>query len=256
MRKRHILALGGGGIASVPYNALLDDFILGLSGKRRPRICFLATASGDAEVYIQRFYKAMSHQKCEASHLGLFTLAYPDTAELLLRQDVIYVGGGNTANMLAIWRIHGIDRALRKAWQQGIILAGSSAGANCWFEACSTDSFGPLAPLRDGLGFLPGSVCPHYDGEKERRPTLLRFIASGQLPEKLDELAPKFIVKLPPDIISGGPLHYQRKANGHFLLYAVGENGTDDGGITAINDDHEVDWQHGDWVWPDAVKQP
>ena len=86
---------------------------------------------------------------------------------------------------------------------------------------------------------------------------LERFrLASGQLPEKLDELAPKFIVKLPPDIISGGPLHYQRKANGHFLLYAVGENGTDDGGITAINDDHEVDWQHGDWVWPDAVKQP
>jgi dipeptidase E len=101
------------------YNALLDDFILGLSGKRRPRICFLATASGDAEVYIQRFYKAMSLQRCEASHLGLFSRTHLDPAEFLLRQDVIYVGGGNTANMLAIWHIHGVDRALKKAWQTG-----------------------------------------------------------------------------------------------------------------------------------------
>jgi peptidase E len=108
-----------------------------------------------------------------------------------LHQDVIYVGCGNTGNMLAIWRVHGVDRALRAAWRRGIILTGISAGANCWFEACSTDSFGPLAPLRDGLGLLPGSVCPHYDGEKQRRPTLLRFIASGQLPDgfALDDYA-------------------------------------------------------------------
>ena len=165
-----------------PRNSLLDDFILELSGKRCPSICFLATAGGDAEGYIGRFYKAMSGRKCEASHLGLFTRTHLDPAKFLLRQNVIYVGGGNTANMLAIWRVHGVDRALRKAWRQGIVLAGISAGANCWFEACSTDSFGPLAPLCDGLGLLPGSVCPHYDGEKQRRPTLLSFIANGQLP--------------------------------------------------------------------------
>ena len=191
MKPRQIVALGGGGVGTVPYNPLLDDFILGLSGKRRPRICFLATASGDAEGYIQKFYKAMSHQKCVASHLGLFTRTHVDPARFLSQQDVIYVGGGNTANMLAIWRIHGVDRALRTAWRRGIVLAGISAGANCWFEACSTDSFGPLAPLRDGLGFLPGSVCPHYDGEVQRRPTLLRFIAKGQLPDgfALDDCA-------------------------------------------------------------------
>ena len=183
MKPRQIVALGGGGFSDEPNNPLLDDFIFGLSGKRRPRICFLGTASGDAESYFQKFHKAMSHRKCEASHLGLFNLTHVDPARFLLRQDVIYVGGGNTANMLAIWRIHGVDRALRTAWRRGIVLAGTSAGANCWFEACSTDSFGPLAALRDGLGLLPGSVCPHYDGEKERRPTLLRFIATGQLPD-------------------------------------------------------------------------
>jgi dipeptidase E len=183
--------MGGGGFSMDPRNLLLDDFILKLSGKRRPKICFLATASGDAEGYIQRFYKAMSRRKCEPSHLGLFNRTHSDPAKFLLRQDVIYVGGGNTANMLAIWRVHGVDRVLRAAWRQGIILAGISAGANCWFEACSTDSFGPLAPLRDGLGLLPGSVCPHYDGEKQRRPTLLRFIANGQLPDgiALDDYA-------------------------------------------------------------------
>jgi dipeptidase E len=191
MIMRHIVAMGGGGFSDEPNNPLLDDFIFGLSGKRRPRICFLGTASGDSESYFQKFYKAMARRRCEASHLGLFKRTHLDPAKFLLQQDVIYVGGGNTANMLAIWRVHGIDRTLRAAWRQGIILAGISAGANCWFEACSTDSFGPLAPLRDGLGLLPGSVCPHYHGEKQRRPTLLRFIANGQLSDgfALDDCA-------------------------------------------------------------------
>jgi peptidase E len=208
MTQRHIVALGGGGIGSVPYNPLLDDFILGLSRKRRPRICFLPTASGDSLSYIQRFYKALSRQKCEASHFPLFTRSGLDPEEVLLRQDVIYVGGGNTVNMLAIWRIHGVERALKKAWRRGIVLAGVSAGANCWFEACSTDSFGPLAPLRDGLGLLPGSVCPHYDGEKERRPTLLRFIASGRLPDGLaleDGVAAHFVGRQFVEAVSSRP---------------------------------------------------
>jgi dipeptidase E len=191
MTTRHIVAMGGGGFSDEPGNPLLDDFIFGLSGKRRPRICFLGTATGDSESYFQKFYKAMSRRRCKAAHLGLFSRTHLDPAKFLLQQDVIYVGGGNTANMLAVWRIHGVDRALRAAWRQGTILAGISAGANCWFESCSTDSFGPLAPLRDGLGLLPGSVCPHYHGEKQRRPTLLRFIANGELPDgfALDDCA-------------------------------------------------------------------
>jgi len=167
-----------------PKNPLLDEFALGLAGKRRPRVCFLATASGDAESYIQRFYRAMRRQQCQPSHLGLFQRTVADPGRFLLAQDVIYVGGGNTANMLAVWRLHGVDRALRLAWRRGIVLAGLSAGANCWFETSSTDSFGPeLSALRDGLGLLPGSVCPHYDGEKKRRPTFHRFIARGELPD-------------------------------------------------------------------------
>jgi peptidase E len=183
MITRHIVAMGGGGFAMEPKNPLLDDFVFGLTGKRRPQVCFLATASGDALGYIERFYQNMPASRCRASHLQLFQRDKADAKGHLLRQDVIYVGGGNTANMLAIWRIHGVDRALRAAWRQGVVLAGISAGANCWFEASSTDSFGPLSPLRDGLGILPGSVCPHYDGEKQRRPTFHRFIASGRLPD-------------------------------------------------------------------------
>jgi len=192
MTARHIVAMGGGGFSDEPDNPLLDDFIFGLSGKRRPRICFLGTATGDSESYFQKFYKAMAQHRCEASHLGLFFRTHLDPAKFLLQQDVIYVGGGNTANMLAVWRVHGVDRALRAAWRQGIVLAGISAGANCWFEASSTDSFGPtLAPLHDGLGLLPGSACPHYDGEENRRPTFHKFIARGELPDgfAMDESA-------------------------------------------------------------------
>jgi len=92
---------------------------------------------------------------------------------------VIYVGGGNTANMLAVWRVHGVDRALAEAWEQGVVLCGTSTGAICWFECGTTDSFGPIAPLHDGLGFLDGSACPHYDTEPQRRPRYLELVASG-----------------------------------------------------------------------------
>ncbi len=98
----------------------------------------------------------------------------------MLAQDAIFVSGGNTANMLAVWRVHGFDRILREAWEQGIVLAGSSAGMICWFEAGVTDSFGPqLEGMRDGLGFLPGSACPHYDGEERRRPVYQELVANG-----------------------------------------------------------------------------
>jgi peptidase E len=100
-------------------------------------------------------------------------------AALLTSQDIVYVGGGNTANMLAVWRVHGVDRMLKAAWERGVILTGVSAGMICWFEAGVTDSFGPLAALRDGLGFLSGSACPHYDGETDRRPTYQGLVRAG-----------------------------------------------------------------------------
>lgn len=173
--------MGGGGFLMEPDNPRMDLWILSLARGRR--VLFIPTASGDSEWAITRFYDAFRQHDCEASHLPLFNRDHVDLREVVLSQDVIYVGGGNTANMLAVWRVHGVDALLREAWEAGIVLCGVSAGAICWFEAGLTDSFGPeLQPLHGGLGFLPGSFCPHYDGEAARRPGFTRAVASGALP--------------------------------------------------------------------------
>lgn len=178
MTERHILAIGGAGFE--PGSAPLREYILALTRSERPRIAFVPTASGDSAEYVTAFYAAFDAERSERSHLPLFTRTHRDLAAYLLEQDVVYVGGGNTANMLAVWRVHGVDAILREAWEHGVVLCGPSAGANCWFEACVTDSFGPdLAPLDDGLGFLAGSFCPHYDSEAQRQPTYRRLVAGG-----------------------------------------------------------------------------
>lgn len=151
---------------------------------RQPKVCFIPTASGDSKDYIQRFESAFAG-RTETHVASLFChdpWGYPDLSRLL-DMDLIYVGGGSTANLLSLWRFHGVDSILRQASANGTILAGISAGANCWFEASSTDSFGPLAPLNDGLGFLPGSFCPHYRAEAGRRTSFQRWVGAGELPE-------------------------------------------------------------------------
>ncbi len=170
--------MGGGGFFADPASPL-DDFMLSLTRADRPRVCFLPTPAGDSERGILAFYEAFSRRDCIVSCLRLFgTPERP--AEQLRDQDVIYVSGGNTANALAVWRVQGIDAALRAAWERGAVLGGVSAGANCWFECSVTDSFGTgLAPLHDGLGLLPGSFCPHYDGEELRRPRYAELVANG-----------------------------------------------------------------------------
>lgn len=178
-----ILAMGGASLLPSSTDAALHQYLLDLTGSARPRICFLGTASGDNAEYLASFY-AFFARRAEATHLGLFDRRIDDVAGFLLDQDVIYVGGGNTANALAIWRLHGVDRALRSAWEAGVILAGPSAGANCWFEASTSDSFGPeIHPLKDGLRFLRGSFCPHYDSESLRRPRYHELVGSGALPD-------------------------------------------------------------------------
>lgn len=159
----------------------LVDFILGLTGKARPKVCCIPTATGDRAEGLVRFYERMAGTGAEATHLALFDRTVTDIRGELLSQDVIWVSGGNTANMLAVWRVHGVDKVLREAWEAGVILCGGSAGSLCWFECGTTDSFDltQLAPLYDGLGFLPGSHCPHYDGEVQRRPLYHRLIAEG-----------------------------------------------------------------------------
>jgi peptidase E len=178
-----IVSIGGGGLGGLREDKILDEYLLGLTGKDVPRVCLIPTATGDSDAIVVWFYNSFTGARCRPSHLALFNRKVEDISSFLLEQDLIWVSGGNTAAMLAVWRQHGVDVVLREAWQQGVVLSGSSAGANCWFDACSTDSFGPLAPLNDGLGFLAGSFCPHYDGEVNRRPTLERFIESGDLPD-------------------------------------------------------------------------
>ncbi|MEU2712881.1 peptidase E [Streptomyces sp. NPDC007205] len=177
------LALLGGGF-STDDDGLLDDWVLGHTRAARPKVCFIPTASGDAPAYIGRFLTAFRPRSCEPGVLPLFRRELDDDAlrEFLLAQDVLYVGGGNTANLLAVWRAHGVDRLLREAYDHGTLLCGISAGANCWAEGSHTDSFGPLTFLPDGLGLLPGSVCPHYDSEPGRRSSYRAAVATGAPP--------------------------------------------------------------------------
>ena len=173
---RRIVALGGSGAVGGP----LESFLLELTGKPRPRVTFLPTAVGDNPGSIVLFYERFTARDCDPRHVELFGVPEADIRGRLLESDLIWVSGGNTANMLAVWRVHGVDRALRDAWDAGILLSGWSAGGICWFEGGVTDSFGPeLAALDDGLGFLSGTFCPHYDGEVERRPTYTRLVREG-----------------------------------------------------------------------------
>jgi peptidase E len=164
-------------------NPLLDDYVLGVSGKARPRVCFLPSASGDADHYIVRFYRTFDSRRCEPSHITLFRRE-PDAPDLrahLLAQDVIYVGGGSVISLLGVWRAHGIDAILREAWAAGVVLCGVSAGSLCWFREAVSAFHG--APVRvDGLDFLPWSNTVHYDGERDRDRAYRAFLVDGLTP--------------------------------------------------------------------------
>lgn len=173
---RQIIAMGGGGFSMEPDNLLLDEYVLSQVKSKHPKVCFVPTASGDADSYIERFYNAFRKLDCTPSHLSLFRPPTRDLAAFVMDKDIIYVGGGNTKNLLALWRDWGLDNILKTAWESGVLLAGISAGSICWFEEGITDSFGAELDGLSCLGFLPGSNCPHYDGEPERRPTFHRLL--------------------------------------------------------------------------------
>jgi peptidase E len=175
---QQIVAIGGGG-DNEPQTRAIHRFALELTGRERPSVLFLPTATGDSAESIVRFY-----ERCrglgELRHLAFFPYPPNDLREHVLSFDAINVGGGNVANLLAIWRAHGFGAILREAWEHGVVLFGVSAGMNCWFEGCVTDSFGlQLEGLRDGLGFLAGTACPHYDGEERRRPRYRELVDGG-----------------------------------------------------------------------------
>jgi dipeptidase E len=175
--------MGGGGFTMEPENPALDHFLLTLLAKREPRLLFVPTASGDPVAQVSRFHSAYDGTGVTTTVLSLFRLHEHAVAlgDLILSQDLIYVGGGSMRNLLAIWREHGLDQLLREAWERGIVLAGLSAGAMCWFEAGITKSGGRAAPVR-GLGLLPGSLTVHRDGEPDRLPVYRAAVADGTLP--------------------------------------------------------------------------
>ena len=179
-----MLAIGGGMLMPRDSAPLQVKYAMELTGRPRPKLCVLNTAVGDDPGAYLRVYDRLAETQAQVRHLALFPMPnVADPEDLLMSQDVIFVGGGSVANMVAVWRVHRIDEILRKAWQAGIVLAGSSAGGICWFEGGTTDSFGiKLRAFTDGLAMLPGSFCPHYHSEAERRPLYQRLVADGALP--------------------------------------------------------------------------
>jgi len=182
---RQIIASGGHGYDD-PECVRLNQYIVEQSVADRPRVCLLAQAGGEHPEWIEKFHTAFGALGCETSMLSLF---FPHTSEIekfLLAHDIIYVGGGNTKSLLVLWREWQLEPILRRAWEQGVILAGSSAGAVCWFEECITDSVPGTMSVLPCLGLLRGSLCPHYDleeedSEEERRPAFQRLVGSGEI---------------------------------------------------------------------------
>jgi dipeptidase E len=179
--KKQIIAMGGAALPLELDNLLLVEYFLAQTKKRNPRVCFIGAAHGDADAGRLRFYAGFSRFNCRPTHLPLFARTPRDLEDFVLEQDAVFVGGGNTRSMLAVWREWELDRHLRAAWDHGIVLGGASAGSICWFESGVTDSVaGALTSMRC-LGFLPGSNCPHYDSEPLRRPSYRRMVARGAL---------------------------------------------------------------------------
>jgi dipeptidase E len=178
--ERHVVAFGG-----FTGEPTLRDYVLSLADAARPKVQFLGTAVGDDPSATERFYEQWPATRCEPADVPLFGV--PDRPNERLREaDVIVVSGGNTANMLAVWRAQGVDKTLREAWERGVVLTGWSAGAICWFDSGVTDSFSSeLDPIDGCLGFLGGSMCPHYDSEERRRPVYTRLVREGMLPPGL-----------------------------------------------------------------------
>jgi peptidase E len=184
-----ILATSGGlargARTEVAFGPLMMHAIelAGVTG-RAPRLCYIGTADGDQRWLHAWIAEAGRAAGVTAAPLSLFPMPnVEDSTGFLLEQDVVWVGGGSVANLLALWRLHGLDESLRAAWQAGVVLAGVSAGSICWHVGGTTDSFGPdLRPVTNGLAFLPYSNGVHYDAEAQRRPLLHRLVADGTLP--------------------------------------------------------------------------
>ena len=178
MHNKNIVAIGGGGFGRSLGSLKIEKYIISLISKKRPKICFIPTASGDNHLYKLNFYRAFSKLDCITTHIDFFSRT-ENLEEKVMNQDVIYVGGGNTKSMLAVWKEWNLDKILQNAYENGIVMSGVSAGAICWFEKGITDSFDEELNIIDCLGIVDGIACPHFDEEKEREPYVNDSIHKG-----------------------------------------------------------------------------
>jgi len=178
--KRQIIAIGGGGFGRNPGEGIIENYILNQSNAKNPNICFIPTATGDNEAYKNNYYATFTKLNCNPVHLDFFKRT-PDLENLINEQDIIFVGGGNTKSMLAVWKDWGLDLILYEAYKNGVVMSGVSAGAICWFEQGITDSWSEDLKVMDCLGFIKGACCPHYDEEPQRKPSLDKFISEKAL---------------------------------------------------------------------------
>jgi dipeptidase E len=185
--KKRILAIGGGGFLMEDALSPIDDYILALTEKPNPKICFIPTPAGDRELFLAKFYAAFGQRQCRPSHLSFFSPVRPGSLKIteLADQDAIFVSGGHTRAALAVWREFGVDQALRKASEGGVVLSGMSAGALCWFEAGHSSFEDGEYGFVNGLGLLPGTCAVHFDGDSSRRPALLNALQSGEIDHSL-----------------------------------------------------------------------
>ena len=178
-KSRNIIAIGGGGIGANPGQGIIEEYILKQTKKKNPKICFIPTATGDNEAYKVNFYSTFTNLNCCPSHLDFFKRT-PDLNDLILNQDAIFVGGGNTKSMLAVWKEWELDKILKKAYREGVVMSGVSAGAICWFQNGITDSWVSSLKVMPCLNFIKGTCCPHYDEEPERRPAVKKLLLSNK----------------------------------------------------------------------------
>ena len=175
---KQIIAIGGGGFGRNPGDGVIKQYILDQTGKEKPNICFIPTATGDNEAYKVNYYSTFSKLDCNPIHLDFFKRT-PDLEQLIPQQDAIFVGGGNTKSMLAVWKDWNLDKLLKEAYEKGVVMSGVSAGANCWFERAVVDSWEEDLRVIDCMGFIKGICCPHYDEEPQRRPAVKTFLEDG-----------------------------------------------------------------------------
>jgi aminopeptidase N len=179
-KERNIIAIGGGGFGANPGQGIIEEYILKQTKKKKPNICFIPTATGDNEAYKVNYYATFSKLQCNPTHLDFFKRT-PDLNKLISTQDAIFVGGGNTKSMLAVWKEWRLDKLLKKAYKQGTVMSGVSAGAICWFENGITDSWATDLKIMPCMNFIKGTCCPHYDEEPQRKPAVKKLILANKV---------------------------------------------------------------------------